>query len=332
MQLFIDANVFLSFYRFSSDDLEQLEKLTVLVKTGRIRLWLPEQVVDEFYRNREETIAVAIAGLKRHNFNVEFPRLAMEYKEYAQLRDLHLKYEKMHSALIKLISDDAGGARLKADSTVRSLFDVATQIPTTKELFSKASARSAVGNPPGKKGSIGDAINWEAVLEKADKSEDLDFVSSDTDYVSPLNDTELDGFLVHEWAFRKESQICLFRTLSQYLKARFPDIQLTTESELERVLALKDLIESRSFAQTHKAIQGLQTFKYFSPTELNQIAEAAVENDQIERIISDRDVFDFLVQLTHGREDEIEEPTRSSLFALLSDADAELNPHPPQAS
>jgi hypothetical protein len=52
----------------------------------------------------------------------------------------------------------------------------------------------------------------------------------------------------------------------------------------------------------------------------------------IERIISDRDVFDFLVQLTHGREDEIEEPTRSSLFALLSDADAELNPHPPQAS
>jgi hypothetical protein len=52
MQLFIDANVFLSFYRFSSDDLEQLEKLTVLVKTGRIRLWLPEHVVDEFYRNR----------------------------------------------------------------------------------------------------------------------------------------------------------------------------------------------------------------------------------------------------------------------------------------
>ncbi len=323
MQLFIDANVFLSFYRFSSDDLQQLEKLTVLVKSGRIRLLLPGQVVDEFYRNREENIAEAVAGLKRHNFNVEFPRLAMEYKEYKELRELQLKYEKTHSALVKLISDDAAAARLKADSTVRSIFDAASQIQITQGLFAKASARSAVGNPPGKKGSIGDAINWEAVLESADKSEDLDFVSSDRDYVSPLNDAELNGFLVREWQLEEKSKIFFYRTLSHYLKARFPDIQLTTESELERVLAIKDLIESSSFAQTHKAIQGLGMFKYFSPTELNDIAKAAVENDQIAKIISDRDVFQFLVNLIQGRKDEIEEPNRNDLTSLLSDAAAE---------
>ena len=324
MQLFIDANIFLSFYRFSSDDLEQLQKLAVLVKTGRISLLLPEQVVEEFLRNREATIAEALIGLRRHSLGFEYPRLAMEYREYAQLRELEVEYKRAHTALIQLIADDAAGRRLKADSTVRSLFDAATQIAITSDVLDRAELRSAKGNPPGKKGSIGDAINWEVLLESAESGE-LHFVSADTDYVSPLNETELNGFLMAEWKNAKGSAIVFYRSLTGFLRAQFPDIQLSTESEVERVLAIKDLVETRSFQQTHKAIQLLATFKYFSTSELNQIAKAAITNDQIERILSDRDVFDFLTSLVAQRTDEIEESTLEELRPRLAEAEARLN-------
>ena len=42
MYLFIDTNVFLSFLHYSSDDLEELKKLEVLLRNGRIRLLLPD--------------------------------------------------------------------------------------------------------------------------------------------------------------------------------------------------------------------------------------------------------------------------------------------------
>ena len=44
MNVFIDTNVFLSFYHLSSDDLEELQKLAVLLRQSKVRLWLPEQV------------------------------------------------------------------------------------------------------------------------------------------------------------------------------------------------------------------------------------------------------------------------------------------------
>ena len=52
MNIFIDTNVYLSFYHLSSDDLEELKKLVVLAREGKVVLLLPEQVIDEFRRNR----------------------------------------------------------------------------------------------------------------------------------------------------------------------------------------------------------------------------------------------------------------------------------------
>ena len=60
MNLFIDTNIFLSFYHLSSADLEELRKLVVLIDQGRLKLYLPSQVVDEFRRNRDNKIADAI--------------------------------------------------------------------------------------------------------------------------------------------------------------------------------------------------------------------------------------------------------------------------------
>jgi hypothetical protein len=42
MHLFIDTNILLSFYHFANDDLEELEKLIVLVKEKKVMLYIPQ--------------------------------------------------------------------------------------------------------------------------------------------------------------------------------------------------------------------------------------------------------------------------------------------------
>jgi hypothetical protein len=42
VNLFIDTNIFLSFFHLTSEDLEELKKLIVLIDNGEIRLFLPE--------------------------------------------------------------------------------------------------------------------------------------------------------------------------------------------------------------------------------------------------------------------------------------------------
>lgn len=45
MNLFIDSNVFLSFYHLTSEDLTELNKLVDLLEEKEIRMYLPEQVM-----------------------------------------------------------------------------------------------------------------------------------------------------------------------------------------------------------------------------------------------------------------------------------------------
>ena len=54
LNLYIDTNAYLSFFHLTSDDLEELKKLELLIETTReIQLHLPEQTYDEFNRNRD---------------------------------------------------------------------------------------------------------------------------------------------------------------------------------------------------------------------------------------------------------------------------------------
>ena len=75
MFVFIDTNVLLSFYRFTSDDLDELRKLTEAIKVGAITFALPEQVKQEFWRNRESKIAEALTRLREQKLNLQFPQI-----------------------------------------------------------------------------------------------------------------------------------------------------------------------------------------------------------------------------------------------------------------
>jgi predicted nucleic acid-binding protein len=118
MNVFIDTNVFLSFYHLTNDDLEELRKLKVLLEKGNIVLHLPGQTVDEYWRNRETKIAAALKSLKDQKLNLQFPALCKDYEEYGTLRQVQKDFENRHSSLIGQISDDIESNSLKADLVI----------------------------------------------------------------------------------------------------------------------------------------------------------------------------------------------------------------------
>lgn len=79
--LFIDSNIWLSLYHFTSDDLTQFEKLKDFLDKD-IRLWIPHQVYDEVLRNREAKIQDAF---KKFEFSkIQYPVFCRQYDEYTQ--------------------------------------------------------------------------------------------------------------------------------------------------------------------------------------------------------------------------------------------------------
>lgn len=317
MNLFIDTNIFLSFYHFTSDDLEQLKKLRVLLREKKTKLYLPEQLVDEFWRNRENKIAQALKGLREQRLNFQFPQLCKDYDDYAELKELQKQYEQKHSALLKALKLDIDKAALKADQIIKTLFSVGKRVSLTDGLISKAKVRSERGNPPGKKGSIGDAINWECLLDALPDGQDLYFITDDADYCSPLNDDKPDHFLSTEWETRKQSSLVLYKTLSHFFRDKFPEIKLA--SELEKELLIKKLAASGSFQKTHQIISKLSKYQEFTPGQLNDLVAAIVSNYQVNWILSDPDIYSFVTRAISGHHAEIDEDNLKSLLELLGD-------------
>jgi predicted nucleic acid-binding protein len=204
MNLFIDTNIFLSFYHLTSEDLEELRKLAVLLDQKKVSLYITDQVCAEFARNRESKISDAIKRLTDQRLNLQFPQLCKDYPEYSELRDLQKNYEAVHSALLEKVDRDVAEHTLKADKTIQELFGKANVLKTSAELIEKARLRIQIGNPPGKEGSLGDAISWEALLEECPEGQDLFFVTDDRDYVSVLNESLFKEFLFDEWKGVKE--------------------------------------------------------------------------------------------------------------------------------
>lgn len=76
IHLFIDTNVYLTFFSLDADDLEELKKLRVAIDNDQVYLWLTEQVVDEFERNRESKIAESLRHIKALRPSTSSPAIA----------------------------------------------------------------------------------------------------------------------------------------------------------------------------------------------------------------------------------------------------------------
>jgi hypothetical protein len=319
MQLFLDTNIYLGFFKLSGDDLEELRKLAVAVRSGGTVLYLTDHVCDEFRRNRAGTISDSLKLVETAQLPKSYPRLFTNLDGYSQLRKTLETFEQQRAVLLEEARTAALGGELQADQLIRELFEIACRVTLSTDIRSAAETRRLLGNPPGKKDSIGDAINWESLLSAVPDGEDLVLVSADRDYASKLDPRVADEFLSAEWSGVKHAELSLHDSLTAAFKDHYPAIHLA--ADLEKSLAIDALIATPSFRDTHLAIQRLSAFAEFTSEEAASMIEAAASNSQIRQIICDADVRLFYTTLAERFGDSLEPASLAVLREALAVAD-----------
>jgi hypothetical protein len=222
IQLFIDTNAYLSFYHFTKDDIPDLAKLEKILTENKGILHLPEQVRDEWRRNRDSRLNTAAKEFQKTPFASEIPRY-MQALQMAKIYAAAIAEAKKARTL--LIAESVGKARtyqLEVDIVLGALFESCQEHKHDEQIFAAGKLRAERGNPPGKPDSIGDQYIWETLLAKVPDG-DLYIVTKDGDYVSVLDGTDDNGmtypnaFLKDEWQKRKKGSLYVFDSIKGFL-------------------------------------------------------------------------------------------------------------------
>lgn len=310
MNLFVDANIFLDFYHFSDDDLEELKKLVDVINKGEISLIVTTQVIDEVRRNRDNKVSDAYIKFRDSKAELNLPQICKSYGEYTKIKKALRDLKKLKSDLDTKLVKDITGRSLKADEIINRLFEIAETIDTRKYL-DEARVRYQLGNPPGKDESYGDSVNWVALIGELEDKKDLFFVSDDKDYKSPISEYALNSFLLDEWKAKKNSDIFFYTKLSDFFNDHHKDIQLKVEEEKNELI--NDLRNSPNFENTHHIISRLSKYVSFTDGQIRELVNVASENSQVNWILGDPDVKGFYEKLIEGKEHLIESSILDSL-------------------
>lgn len=293
-QLFLDANIILDFFRFGKDDISEMEKLLALINGKEIRLLTNSHLRVEVERNREKVLASSLQALQQSKFEFNPPKICTGFTQLDAIRKQIGAANKELRDLIEGLKKKALAKDLPADDLIISLFEASTNDDIGTFEITAAEKRVSLGNPPGKAGSIGDACHWEYLLAK--NLYDLDLISRDGDFSSPLDDSRISEFLLAEW--RRESQykrITLYKTLTSYFEKNFPQIKLSEEVRKNELI--EQLSSSTSFSSTHDTISQLNEHRFFTVAQVVRLFEILLQNNQVSWISMDQDVRDFYLRL-----------------------------------
>ncbi len=316
MNLFIDTNIFLEFHHFKGEDIEELKKLVAMVEDQDIVLFSCPQLREEIKRNRDAKISDAMREFKKINFKESFPAFTKHYPEYGEMRDLLEEANRKHAELMKAALTDVKGRSLAADMLIDELLNKATEVPCSDQIYHSALKRFRMGNPPGKKKvTVGDEMNWEALLAGVPEEEDLMFVSGDGDYSSPIDDKVFHSFLSEEWLDAKSSTIHFYTSLSALLKDKFPQIKLA--NDVKTAGLIDELAASGSFAMTHALVASLSEHE-FSKHQVEKLVAIPELNNQVGRIIGDPDLSEFYTEILKKYGDAMEVATKATLAEILA--------------
>ncbi|MGB9151585.1 MAG: PIN domain-containing protein [Alphaproteobacteria bacterium] len=292
MHVFIDTNILLNFFHFSKDELDALNDVFASHEHGAAKVYLTQQVCDEFRRNRESKIMDALKRFNEVRYSPQLPSFMKGYEEYQKIKKLSSQLQNLVKEIKVKVDKDITDRCLLADRLIKEIFSRSEILETTPEIFALSSMRIKIGNPPGKNRSIGDAINWLTLLESVPKGSDLHVISEDGDFYSILNEDAVHPFLEEEWSKNKKSSLFVYRTLSAFLKEHFDGVAFSFDKAKDALI--EDLSSAGSFFSVHQLIGKLEAFSYFSLKEVERILAAALENDQFGGIVMDYDVSDFL--------------------------------------
>ena len=314
MHVFIDTNIILNFFHFTKDELDSLQNVFASHEHGSAEVHLTRQVCDEFKRNRENKINDALKRFKDNKFTIQLPSFMKAYEEYGEIKKLSSEIQKKQTDILSKVAPDIAKESLSADNLVKEIFDKSKIIETedVEGVFNQAYIRATIGNPPGKPGSIGDAINWVTLLQTVPYGEDIHIISEDGDFYSFIDEKSPNPFLVEEWKEKKKSEMFVYRTLSEFIKEHFDGVAFSFDKNKEALI--ENLKYSGSFSATHFIIAKLEEYSYFSLKEVCRILDAVSENDQVRSIITDHDISDFLNRVVMPHSSNISDKTHRQII------------------
>ena len=308
LHVFVDANIFLSFFRYTENELDALRQVFASHEDGVVTVYLTQQVQDEVHRNREKMLKRVMTDFQT-GIGIKTPNFVQNYPEAQLLK----KMTKTHKQLLEKIEIDIRKKDLLADRLLKDIFASGRVLPRDSDTDEMAIQRMRIGNPPGKKGSIGDAINWLTLLKGVPCKEDIHIISEDGDFFSLFDKESPNPFLSNEWTDKKSSILYVHRGLNPFMKKHFDGTDFALGIKAKLIERLK---YSPSFATTHDIVTELEDCSYYSLIEVLQVLDAVVQNDQVHWIVTDSDVSDFLIRITKPYSHEI---TDSGHKAILEE-------------
>lgn len=122
MHVFIDTNIFLNFYHFTNEDIEQLETVFASHEEGSIQVHVTQQLQDEFNRNREAKILDAMKQFQRFSTSMEMPHFMKDFSQYREIRDHLDGLKKAIKSIEKESKLTIKDRKLKADILIDRIF------------------------------------------------------------------------------------------------------------------------------------------------------------------------------------------------------------------
>lgn len=191
MKVFIDANIYLDFYRSTNDAIKVFDELI----NNASSLILTDQIIDEFYRNREVVLRLIKSKFKTDTQIEHFSSSFLQnLKEFGELNDIKNLYNSKRKEIEKNINDTIDDPT--KDIVVQHFekligTDGIVILKTSDDIIKNAQIRKLVGNPPvSDKYSIGDEINWELLLTGS--KDDIVMVGRDSTFKDNINFLKLD--------------------------------------------------------------------------------------------------------------------------------------------
>ncbi|MCK0129493.1 PIN domain-containing protein [Erythrobacter sp. F6033] len=296
LQVFIDANIYLRFFAYSTDALDELEKFRALCEAKKIKLFLTDQVKREIARNRDAEVSRALGRFEKSFSSPEIPRFAANFDETVAVYEAAKALTAAKSSLREKLDAYIDSNSLPADDLVNQLELVSELLVADDHDFMAARDRRDFGDPPGKRDSLGDQLNWEMLLDQAATNSDLHIITQDGDFFSKLDKDLPDRALVNEWHDEKSADLFIYRSLGEFAKKHFPEIKLP--SDVFRTEWVSRLAKTRSFSTTHTYVEKLQgIFDDLTLEDAVRLFQAMIENEQINWISEDEDVKEFFLKL-----------------------------------
>ena len=250
--LFVDTNILLDFYRIRRSDisiryLEQLENC-------KDRLIIGSQIEMEYKKNRQKVITETLKQFSTPDWNkLSTPALVSNLRASQMIdknrKEITRQYKKVNEKIQKILTNPAQNdpvfqslQRLFKNNSSYNLNRESECRFTIRRLARK---RFCLGYPPRKSNdnSIGDAINWEWIVQCAiDSGKDIVIVTRDSDYgVIYNNESYLNDWLSQEFKQRVNRQRKIYLTfkLSKGLKI----VHAAVTKEMEQ--AEQQLIDSQ---------------------------------------------------------------------------------------